>query len=65
MQRIIRNEFSGRTIIAVVHRLRNITDFDSVVVMKDGSAIECGKPVDLLSTDSALRELYHNSSETL
>ena len=65
MQRIILKEFSGRTILAVVHRMRNITEFDSVVVMKDGSAIEFGNPADLLSRDSAFKELYRHSSEAM
>ncbi|KAH8589963.1 P-loop containing nucleoside triphosphate hydrolase protein, partial [Bisporella sp. PMI_857] len=33
MQQLIRNEFSGRTILAVEHSLSNVLDFDRIMVL--------------------------------
>ncbi|KAI8965592.1 abc transporter [Daldinia sp. FL1419] len=40
MQRIIRSEFAGSTIITIAHRLRTIIDYDQVIVMEEGKVIE-------------------------
>lgn len=66
MQQIIRDEFQGRTVIAVAHHLRGIIDFDRVIVMSGGSVLESGRPVDLLQTEgSAFRELCVDSGEQM
>ena len=44
MQKIIRTEFKGYTVVAVSHRLEMIMDFDRVVVMDQGSVVEVGVP---------------------
>lgn len=51
MQRIIREEFKGCTIIAVAHRLGTIRDFDRVVVLDQGRVVEDGKPDELLDNE--------------
>ena len=59
MQRIIREEFQGCTIIAVAHRLQTILDFDRVVVLSAGEIVEYGVPGELLGTEgSKFRELW-------
>lgn len=58
MQRLIRSEFVNHTIIAVAHRLDTIIDFDAVAVLDQGKIIEHDCPQNLLSRDSAFRELY-------
>jgi ATP-binding cassette subfamily C (CFTR/MRP) protein 1 len=60
MQRIIREEFKGRTIIAVAHRLQTILDFDRIVVLDKGRLVECGKPQELLDRagGSMFRDLW-------
>ncbi|KAL4960800.1 putative ABC multidrug transporter [Aspergillus stella-maris] len=45
MQVIIREQFAQYTVIAVSHRLEMIMDFDRVVVMDRGVAVEVGNPV--------------------
>lgn len=55
MLSLLRNEFRGWTIIAIVHRLRFIPQFfDQVVVMKDGRIAEYEEPGKLLSNPSSL-----------
>ncbi|KAK7744423.1 hypothetical protein SLS62_010147 [Diatrype stigma] len=57
MQRILRTEFQGQTIIAVAHQLNTIIDFDHVAVMDAGKMVESGKPSDLLAVDSIFKRL--------
>ena len=57
MQRIIREEFRDKTIVAVAHRLDTIMDFDRVMVMRMGELVECGKPAELLAKDTAFKQL--------
>ncbi|KAJ5898747.1 hypothetical protein N7495_003491 [Penicillium taxi] len=60
MQRVIREEFSDCTILAVAHRLETIINFDRIAVMQDGMLIEFDTPEALLKTDSAFKELYES-----
>ncbi|KAF5617327.1 major facilitator family transporter [Fusarium sp. NRRL 25303] len=57
VRHIIREVMQGRTVIEVTHRLDYVTDFDFVIVMKDGRVIETGDPRELLVEDSALKAL--------
>lgn len=47
MQKIIKTEFDGYTVVAVSHRLDMIMDFDRVIVMDSGAIVEIVNPVDL------------------
>jgi len=60
MQRVIREEFSGRTIITIAHRIETIEDADLVVVLDAGLVVEIGDPKELLEEDSGshFRRLY-------
>lgn len=58
MQKIIREHFGDRTILAVAHRLDTILDFDRIVVLDKGRIVEDGSPSELLSRDSAFKVLY-------
>ncbi|KAM0380591.1 hypothetical protein ACHAO7_003366 [Fusarium culmorum] len=57
VRHVVREVMHGRTVIEVTHRLDHVTDFDVVVVMKDGRIVETGNPRDLLTQDSALKAL--------
>ena len=48
MQRIIREEFAGHTILTIAHRLDTIRDADLVVVLSRGEVVEVGPPAELL-----------------
>ena len=59
IQRLIREEFEGCTILAVAHRLDSIADFDKVAILDDGEVFEMGRPSELLADpSSAFRRLY-------
>lgn len=45
IQKTIREEFRGCTLIAIAHRLHTVIESDLLVVMDAGYAVECGMPV--------------------
>lgn len=49
IQRSIREEFGDSTLIVIAHRLSTIADFDKILVMCDGQAIEYDTPRNLLA----------------
>lgn len=60
MQQVIREEFAGKTIIAVAHRLDTILDFDRIAVLRDGRIVEFDEPAVLLENRGAFWELYNS-----
>ncbi|KAI0889275.1 abc transporter [Annulohypoxylon maeteangense] len=63
MQRLIRSEFAGSTIITIAHRLRTIIDYDQVVVMDEGKVLETGSPADLIDKEGTFWGMLRNSGE--
>lgn len=60
IQRVIRQEFSGRPILTVAHRMNTILDSDVIVVMDEGCIAESGTPQDLLYRGGAFAVLVGN-----
>lgn len=59
MQNVIRDHFKNQTIIAIVHKLHTILDFDKVALMENGRIVEFDTPKALLSRKgSAFKILY-------
>ena len=59
MQQIIRKEFAGKTLIAVVHKLNTVLDFDRIAVLDQGALVEYDSPGNLIKKDAgAFRSLY-------
>lgn len=59
IQGIIRAEWKGMTVIAVVHRLNTVVDFDRIAVLENGRLIEFDAPGKLLDKrDGAFRALW-------
>lgn len=48
VQKILKEEFKGTTLITVAHRLHSVADYDRVVVMDAGVVAELGHPFELL-----------------
>ncbi|BHH84184.1 hypothetical protein LA52FAK_24730 [Desulforhopalus sp. 52FAK] len=60
IQRLMTSRWKGkRTVIAVVHRLDIINDFDKIAVTKAGKLIEFGTYQDLIDQKGALYELIY------
>ncbi|KAH0538545.1 hypothetical protein FGG08_004878 [Glutinoglossum americanum] len=63
IQRSIREEFTNSTLIVIAHRLSTIADFDKVLVMSDGKAVEFGTPKELLDKKGAFYGLVEDTGE--
>lgn len=48
VQNVLNKHFSNTTVIAVAHRIATIIDFDQIICMSAGRAIETGSPEVLL-----------------
>jgi ABC-type multidrug transport system fused ATPase/permease subunit len=57
IQQMLRTKFSETTLITIAHRLNTIIDFDTVVVMEAGRAVEIGSPKELLDLNGVFAEL--------
>jgi ABC-type multidrug transport system fused ATPase/permease subunit len=64
IQRSIREEFTGSTLIVIAHRLSTIVDFDRILVLSDGQVAEFGTPAELWSReDGVFRDMCEKSGE--
>lgn len=64
IQRSIREEFQDSTLIVIAHRLSTIADFDKILVMGDGKALEYDEPRLLMEKeDGAFRKMVEESGE--
>ncbi len=62
IQRYIREKLHGNTtVVAVVHRLDMISEYDHILVMSDGKIVESGTYDDLISKQGTLYELINNT----
>lgn len=64
IQRSIREEFTGSTLIVIAHRLSTIVDFDRILVLDEGRAAEFGTPSELWQKEGSIfREMCESSGE--
>ncbi|GAD93452.1 ABC transporter [Paecilomyces variotii No. 5] len=66
IQKSIRAEFgrNASSLLVIAHRLSTIADFDLILVMDDGHAVEFGTPRDLMDIESGFfKTLVENSGE--
>lgn len=61
IQEVLRSAFRGRTIVAIVHRLSTIMDYDRVIVMDGGQVRETGSPAHLYQQKGAFHEMVRQS----
>ncbi|KAH7565455.1 hypothetical protein JRO89_XS09G0209400 [Xanthoceras sorbifolium] len=57
LQKTIREEFPGCTVITIAHRIPTITDSDMVMVLSYGELVEYDVPLKLMETNSAFSKL--------
>lgn len=57
MQRLIREEFGGWTIVTVAHRLESIEGSDRILVLDKGCLVENGGVEELIAKRGAFWEL--------
>lgn len=63
MQRSIREEFRDSTLLVIAHRLSTVADFDKLLVMSDGRAVEFDPPGVLAQMDGVFRRMIQDSGE--
>jgi len=63
IQRSIREEFKGSTLIVIAHRLSTIADFDRILVMGEGRVLEYGSPRELLESGGVFKGMVGDSGE--
>ncbi|KAF3387432.1 ATP-dependent bile acid permease [Penicillium rolfsii] len=66
IQQSIRTEFgrNATTLLVIAHRLSTIADFDRILVMDAGKAVEFGSPKDLMGIENGVfKDLVDNSGE--
>lgn len=63
IQRSIREEFTDATLIVIAHRLSTIADFDRILVMSEGVAVEFGEPRELVGKRGVFWEMVRASGE--
>lgn len=64
IQKTIRDEFSQTTILTIAHRLRSIADYDKILVMDAGRAVEYDHPYKLIEdTNTIFHSMCMNSGE--
>ncbi|KAJ6786163.1 hypothetical protein PWT90_00725 [Aphanocladium album] len=62
IRRIVLEKFKEHTIVAVVHKLHTVFDFDHLLFMENGRIVEQGNPHELMaSPTSAFRSLYDDT----
>ncbi|KAF8530125.1 ABC protein [Hysterangium stoloniferum] len=52
IQSTIHEEFKGRTLLCIAHRLRTVLAYDRILVMDNGQISDFGSPVDLFKKES-------------
>ena len=63
IQRSIREEFGESTLVVIAHRLSTIADFDRILVMSDGKAVEFDEPRKLMEKKGIFWEMVGQSGE--
>lgn len=58
VQRLLKTEFAGWTVIVVAHRLKTVVHFDKVAVLQGGRVVEFDNPQTLLAKGGLFRKLW-------
>lgn len=52
-----------RTVIAIAHRLSTVSEFDRILVMKDGRVVEDGSPGDLRAANGLFAQMWNHQAQ--
>ena len=63
IQRMLRNRFKDTTLLTVAHRLNTVMDYDTILVMENGRAVEFGAPSELLERNGLFADLVQSTGE--
>lgn len=63
IQQVIRDQFPNTTILVVAHKLLTVADFDKVLVLDKGEAVEMGPPLDLLNNGGLFCDMVDRSDD--
>lgn len=63
VQQVIRREFAKSTIIVVAHRLATLADFNKILVLDEGTAVEFGSPADLVQRKGVFWDMVNQSGD--
>jgi ABC-type multidrug transport system fused ATPase/permease subunit len=65
IQRSIREQFADSTLLVVAHRLSTVSDFDRVLVLSEGKAVQFAEPKELWAKGGMFREMVDKSGERI
>ena len=57
IQSMLRTRFASTTLLTIAHRLHTVMDYDTIIVMDNGKAVEQGTPSELLMKNGIFAEL--------
>lgn len=63
IQKMLRTRFVGTTMLTIAHRLDTIMDYDLILVMSEGKAVEIGSPNSLLESSGVFEELVNATGD--
>ena len=59
---LIRQKFSGKTVISIAHRLGIVKDYDRIIVFDRGEIVQQGTFNELVSKEGLFKKLYNESN---
>ena len=63
IQKVIKYQLQGVTVVTIAHRLETIIQYDSILVLKDGRKVEEGSPQDLLARKGYFFDMVREAGE--
>ncbi len=65
ISRSLKSLFKNTTVITITHKLKEIVEYDKVLVMKDGKVVEFDSPTSLLEDQNSVFYSLFNKSQNM